>query len=114
MRHVSPDTCYVSHVTCHVSHLACHVSPVTCFNSQTVRASQNRICYQQGLPRLVSSLKHTLKPKLNYLFSRSEPFTFQVLSLKYNWLSFTFHVANLTSDVCDSLPLSWTYNLSVL
>ena len=61
---------YVSCVMCHMSHVMCHLSPVTCHMStkkkfktffvipkkiwQRGGASQWRVCYQRGLPRLVS------------------------------------------------------------
>ena len=63
--------CHVSHVTCHVSHVICHMSHVTCYmpfflhlrrkrrrkklekNGQSGGASLWRVCYKQGLPRLV-------------------------------------------------------------
>ena len=52
-----PDTCQVSGVTCHVSHVTCHLSNVTCqiffLVGQSGEASQGRVCYQRGLPRLV-------------------------------------------------------------
>ena len=60
MCHVSPVMCHVSPVTCHVSPITCHVSPVTCNFfilkniGQIGGASQWRVCYQCGLPRLVS------------------------------------------------------------
>ena len=72
MSHV---TCHVSCVMCHVSRVKCHLSPVTCHmskqfffltfkllllifftykkNGQSGGASQWRVCYQRGLPRLV-------------------------------------------------------------
>ena len=42
-------------VTSHVSHVMCHMSHVTCniFFGQKGGASQWRVCYQWGLPRLV-------------------------------------------------------------
>ena len=74
--HMSCVTCHMSRVTCHVSPVTCHLSPVTCkkiifqhFNSlflifkfflrkqkigQSGGASRWRVCYQRGLPRLVS------------------------------------------------------------
>ena len=59
-----PQTCHVSRVTCHMSRVTCHVSHVTChvshffyfFFLQSGEASQGRVCYQRGLPRLVSCL----------------------------------------------------------
>ena len=60
---------HLSHVKCHVSHVKCHRSQVTCqmlqfiyiyiyfvvvvFFWQSGKASQWRVCYQRGLPRLV-------------------------------------------------------------
>ena len=50
-------TCHMSCVTFHVSHVTCHVSCVTCFLLlfflQSGEAYWWRVCYQQGLPRLV-------------------------------------------------------------
>ena len=53
-------TCYMSHVTCHMWHVTCDVSPVTCHMSHVKKItfffyiiSRWRVCYQQGLPRLV-------------------------------------------------------------
>ena len=56
-----PHTCHVSGVTCHVSHVTYHMSRVTCkmpdffifIFLQSGEASQGRVCYQRGLPRLV-------------------------------------------------------------
>ena len=56
--------CHVSNVTCHVSGVTCQLSHVTCqffflffffffFLGQSGEASQGRVCYQRGLPRLV-------------------------------------------------------------
>ena len=53
-------TCQVSHVTCHMSHVACHMS---FFFWQSGEASQWRLCYHWGLPRLVFSA--------NYGYSKS-------------------------------------------
>ena len=53
-------TCHLSHTLCQVLHVTGHVSSVTFFYylfflffGQNGRASQKRICYQWGLPRLV-------------------------------------------------------------
>ena len=54
--HLSPCvTCHVSHITCHMSHVTCHILSSSFFG-QSGKASRWRVCYQQGLPRLVSSL----------------------------------------------------------
>ena len=56
MRECSPPTtCHMSHIECHVSHVMCHVSHVTChfFFWQIAETCRWRVCYQQGLPRLV-------------------------------------------------------------
>ena len=63
--------CHVSRVTCHVSHVTCHLSPVTCYLKKIINiilrqrggASWWRVCYQRGLPRLVSYI-HTLHTSL--------------------------------------------------
>ena len=64
---VSRVTCHVSHITCDISRVTCHVSHVTCHvshieekkfrkkNGKFGGTSWWRVCYQQGLPRLVSS-----------------------------------------------------------
>ena len=56
--HMSCVICHVSLVTCHVWGVKCQVSGVTCifsfFYFLSVRASWWRVCYQWGLPRLVS------------------------------------------------------------
>ena len=49
--HLSGVTCHVSKVMCHVSHVTCHNFFV--FVLQSGQASEWRVCYQCGLPRLV-------------------------------------------------------------
>ena len=62
--HVSRVTCHVSRVTCHMSHVTCHMSHVTShfvffffssFSFQIGEARRGRVCYQPGLPRLVTT-----------------------------------------------------------
>ena len=57
---VSRVTCHMSRVTCHLSHvITCHMSHVICHNlffKQRGEASQRRVCYQRGLPCLVSKV----------------------------------------------------------
>ena len=54
---MSPVTCHLSCVTCHVSHVTCHMSHVPFFFfGQSGEAYWSRVCYQHGLPRLVSEL----------------------------------------------------------
>ena len=52
--------CHVSHVRCHMSGVTCKVSCVTCNIKNKIGqsdwASRWRVCYQQGLPRLVFRL----------------------------------------------------------
>ena len=54
-----PVMCQVSHVTCHVSPVTCHMSCVRFFFiflfffGLSGEASQGRVRYQRGLPRLV-------------------------------------------------------------
>ena len=66
---VSCVKCHVSRVMCHVSRVTCHVSRVNCHMSfffffivkkiwQSGGASRWRVCYQRGLPRLVSLWNH--------------------------------------------------------
>ena len=54
----------MSHVMCHMSRVTCHMSRVRFififyyyyfFVGHSGQASQGRVCYQRGLPRLVSS-----------------------------------------------------------
>ena len=51
-------------VTCHLSIVTCQISFLNFFNNylnkilQIDRASQWRVCYQQGLPRLVSTKRN--------------------------------------------------------
>ena len=71
----APTTCHRLHVTSHASHVTCHVSRVTChmsrvtshmshffffffffFFGQSGEAYRWRVCYQRGLPRLVSAM----------------------------------------------------------
>ena len=52
--HVSDVTCQMSRVTRHMSCVTCHVLRVTFF-LQSGWASRWRVCYQQGLSRLVSN-----------------------------------------------------------
>ena len=64
--HVSHVICHMSCVTCHMARVTCHVSCVTChiilllllliICLQSGGASRGRVCYQRGLPRLVSTL----------------------------------------------------------
>ena len=56
--HMSCVTCYMSHVTCHMS---CVEYIYIYFFGHSGEASQRRVCYQQGLPRLVFKLKHLLE-----------------------------------------------------
>ena len=59
MSHMSYVTCHMSHVMRHMSHVTCHVSCVPCIFSsdflcwKSGGAGRLRVCYQQGLPRLV-------------------------------------------------------------
>ena len=71
MCHVSCVMCHVSHVTCHVSHVTCpkkigNIFVIKKINKQINKknrsqnkiwqsggASQWRVCYQRGIPRLV-------------------------------------------------------------
>ena len=50
----------MSRVTCHMSCVMCHLSRVRFlifFISLSGEASQGRVCYQRGLPRLVNLFK---------------------------------------------------------
>ena len=55
---MSPVTCPGSHVTCHMSRVACPlfhlIFSIKFFSSHSGGASRRRVCYQRGLPRLVS------------------------------------------------------------
>ena len=84
MCHVSRVTCHLSRVICHLSGVTCQVSPVTCQKikiknnndyplkkiGQSSEASQFRVCYQQGLTRLVYALIHNLTLNLFVLNSK--------------------------------------------
>ena len=59
-----PSMCHMSHFTCCASHVPIFVFSFS-FLGQNVGASQWRVCYQRGLPRLV--LKGLLKDYF-YLF----------------------------------------------
>ena len=52
--------CPLSRVTCHVSRVTvtCHVSHGEKKSGQSGKAFRWRVCYQRGLPRLVSMSKH--------------------------------------------------------
>ena len=54
MCHVSRVKCHMSHITCHVSHVTCHFFLFLFFSGQSGEAYWWRVCYQRGLPRLVS------------------------------------------------------------
>ena len=53
--------CYVSHVMCHMSDVTCHNYLILfiffLFFGQSGEAYRWRVCYQQGLPRLVYNIK---------------------------------------------------------
>ena len=79
MCHVSCVTCHGSHVTCHkscitchVSHVMCHMACVACHIFFYFEAYWWRVCYQQGLPRLVF-----------YLHTYNKFFTFLLLYISY-------------------------------
>ena len=61
---VSQVMCHMTHVMCHMTHVTCHLLPVTCpmscvflvffcYFGISCEASQGRVCYQRGWPRLV-------------------------------------------------------------
>ena len=55
MCHMSTVVCHMSTVTCHVSHTKKYqIIQILFILRQSVTASRQRICYQRGLPRLVS------------------------------------------------------------
>ena len=71
---------HVSRVTCHVSHVMYHLSPVTCrmsrvrchpfyfFTLKKIKiggASRWRVCYQRGLPCLVSDILPLTRTRLS-------------------------------------------------
>ena len=66
MCHVSRVTCHVSRVTYLVSHVWGHMSQKKIYFLYSVGASWWRVCYQRGLPRLVSQcwLPQTLETYL--------------------------------------------------
>ena len=66
-------TCHVSCVTCHMSRVRCHKSHVTRHNNffffgQSGESYWWRVCYQRGLPRLVSLYTWFLY-KLHYMIT---------------------------------------------
>ena len=58
--HVSHVRCHMSGFRCQVSGVCCQVSGVTIFLDKKGGASRWSVCYQWGLPRLVSPDKHTI------------------------------------------------------
>ena len=57
---MSRVTCHVSHVTCHMLCVTCHMSLFIFIFLPSGKASRWRVCYQQGLPRLVSGTKNVI------------------------------------------------------
>ena len=86
--YVSCVMCHSSHVMCHMSRVTCHVLRVTCnmyffFVSwkkirQSGWASRWRVCFQQGLPRLVFKLKLNFLKKLQICLS--------LVKIKWAWI----------------------------
>ena len=79
--------CHLSHVTCHMSHVTCHVSHVTffllLFSGLFGEAYRWRVCYQRGLPRLVSiDLKSSQNFKKSYCENQKNYIRFSVVDLR--------------------------------
>ena len=113
MRECSPpQTCHMSHVTCHVSHVTCHVSHVAChvsvfffffffFFGKSGEDYRWRVCYQRGLPRLVSIHSYMSLPCYSPSFSC--PLSLSLISLQClpnfvipYFLSLEFHSPNFS------------------
>ena len=76
-------TCHMSHVTCQVSPVTCHLSCVTCHIShgQSGEASRWSVCYQRGLPPIVS----LLNPQLLSGFSGRFIFYYLAVNQEHCW-----------------------------
>ena len=105
---VSPVRCYMSYVTCQVSPVACHVSGVTClffcslFFGQSGEASRWRVCYQRGLPQLVSSVG---APLLSDCLHWPRNFNVEIFDI------FFYVGCKTVSLICfcfDSFKITWT------
>ena len=106
-----PVRCHLSGVTFHMSPVRCHPSPVMCqvsqvffcslFFGQGCEASRWRVCYQRGLPRLVSSVGALL---LSDCLHRPRNFNVEMFDI--------FYVGCITvSLICfclDSFKVTWT------
>ena len=76
-----PTTCHMSYVMCHVSHIMCHISRVkyhvsnvtffSLFFGQSVEVYWWRVCYQRGLPRLVSKFFESQNLTSQLIFVKS-------------------------------------------
>ena len=81
----------MSHVTCHVSHVTCHVSHVIChfffflFFGQSGQAYWWKVCYQQGLPRLVYISQHQTNYKTRLVGNRSNWSVFIVAAHRWTF-----------------------------
>ena len=76
-------------VTCHMSHGTCHLFFSLSFFRHSGEASQCRVCYQRGLPRLVWILLH-------FWFATLAP----CLELSHDWNSI---YQSFSLQVCPSL-----------
>ena len=56
--------CHISHVRCQVSGVWCQVSHIKKKNGQRGGASRLRVCYQQGLSRLVFEVLENITKQL--------------------------------------------------
>ena len=93
--HLSGVTCQVSHVTCHVSCVMCHVLCVICnifFLQSGSVGLLMRLCYQQGLSRLVSRLFFWLKTFWYTIFTISACSSLFWVIKKANWWEINLNV----------------------
>ena len=66
LRHSLSQSLTLSHVTCDISHVTCHVSLFFFFFGLSGEAYRWRVCYQRGLPRLVSCITQNLVVSVLY------------------------------------------------
>ena len=113
MRECSPHvTCHVSHFTCHMSCVTCHMSHVTFHISHAHffgGACRWMVCYQRGLPRLVSSILS----KLFYSSQIADSFSFQYAKRSFKQLDLSVCRSMYFTDPCcsQSILIDSNYNV---
>ena len=80
MCHMSHVTCHMLRVTCHMSHVMCHMSQFLLLCGQSGETYWWRVCYQQGLLRLVFTFILVSTFALLYIFFLVAPI-FNISSL---------------------------------